>query len=93
MSSVTNEELEGRLTAQREVLALLIANLARLQDRHPEITENVLEELDQELFQDHQEDPGAVPSGEGLAIQGSITREFRQIIEEARGYLTARDKD
>ncbi|MCT7377925.1 hypothetical protein [Chelativorans salis] len=81
MSQLPNEELEGRLNAQRETLAFLIAHLTHLEG------DSLLDALDeQSQFQDHQEDPGAVPTS-AFAIEGAMMREFRLILEEARARL------
>lgn len=91
MSQLPAEELEGRLNAQRETLAMLIAELAHFQTNAanaqvPGVID-ALEELSR--FQDHQEDPGAVPTA-AFAIEGAMTREFALILETARARLSER---
>ncbi|WP_159587825.1 hypothetical protein [Chelativorans xinjiangense] len=82
MSHLANDELEGRLNAQRETLAFLIAHLAHLEG------DGLLDALDEHSqFQDHQEDPGAVPTGGAFAIEGAMMREFRLLLREARARL------
>ncbi|BCH17933.1 hypothetical protein [Mesorhizobium sp. L-2-11] len=79
MSELTNEEIEGRLNAQRETLALVVALLAG-RDK----SERIWAELEARFqFQNNQEDPGAVPS-RPFAIESAMMREFKLIFEEAR---------
>jgi hypothetical protein len=81
MSKMSAEELEGRLNAQRDVLARLLA-WATSQER----SEGLLTALTASWqVKDHQEDPGAVPAA-GLAIEGAMEREMRLIIESAEAY-------
>ena len=80
MSDLTNEEIEGRLNAQREALAFLFA-LAFDGEEDFERLWRLLEERFQ--FQNNQEDPGVLPS-RAFAIEGAMMREFRQIAEDAR---------
>ncbi|WP_309084765.1 hypothetical protein [Chelativorans sp.] len=88
LSELPNEEIEGRLNAQREALAFIVAHLARMESSGEERAKKLLEALEAHtLFQDHQEDPGAVPSGGAFAIEASATREFRRILREARERL------
>jgi len=83
-----NEEIEGRLIAQREVLAYFVARLISTGARDKEQALNLLETLEeQSIFQDHQEDPGAVPSGRAFAIEAAANREFRRILSDARGRI------
>ncbi|CAH2395260.1 hypothetical protein [Mesorhizobium ventifaucium] len=54
MSELTNEEIEGRLNAQRETLALVVALLAGLEAT----SERIWAELEARFqFQNNQEDP------------------------------------
>ncbi|WP_292422786.1 hypothetical protein [Mesorhizobium sp.] len=79
MSELTNEEIEGRLNAQRETLALVVALLAGLDK-----SERIWAELEARFqFQNNQEDPGALPS-RAFAIESAMMREFKLIFEEAR---------
>ena len=80
MSDLTNEEIEGRLNAQREAPAFLFA-LAFDGEEDFERLWRLLEERFQ--FQNNQEDPGVLPS-RAFAIEGAMMREFRQIAEDAR---------
>ncbi|CAH2395499.1 conserved hypothetical protein [Mesorhizobium escarrei] len=80
MSKLTNEEIEGRLNAQRETLALVVALLAGLDAA----AERIWAELEARFqFQNNQEDPGALP-GSAFAIESAMMREFKLIFEEAR---------
>ena len=88
MSDLPNEEIEGRLIAQREALAFLVARLIHMETRDSENALEILEALEEHsLFQDHQEDPGAVPSGRAFAIEAAANREFRRIVRDARERL------
>ncbi|WP_147272164.1 hypothetical protein [Phyllobacterium salinisoli] len=81
MTDISNEEIEGRLVAQREVLGLVLALLARQTDAG----ERFWDELEgRAAFQNQQEDPGALPTG-AFATQAALMREYRLIVEEARG--------
>ncbi|MER8477814.1 MULTISPECIES: hypothetical protein [unclassified Mesorhizobium] len=80
MSELPNEEIEGRLNAQRETLALVVALLAS-KDTAPE---RIWAELEARFqFQNSQEDPGVLPSS-AFAIEAAKMREFKLIAEEAR---------
>ncbi|RUU48648.1 hypothetical protein EOD08_01665 [Mesorhizobium sp. M6A.T.Ca.TU.002.02.2.1] len=80
MSELTNEEIEGRLNAQRETLSLVVALLAGLDAT----SERIWAELEARFqFQNNQEDPGALPSG-AFAIESAMMREFKLIADEAR---------
>ncbi|WEX10188.1 hypothetical protein [Chelativorans sp. AA-79] len=80
-----NEEIEGRLVAQREALAFLIAHVARMEERYDEHASRLLRVLEaHSLFQDHQEDPGAVPSGGAFAVEAAAKSEFRRILSDAQ---------
>jgi len=88
MSQLPNEEIEGRLVAQREALAFLIAHMAKIEQRDEGRAHRLLEAMEEHaLFQDHQEDPGAVPSGGAFAIEAAAKSEFRRILNEAQGQL------
>ncbi|WP_292501248.1 hypothetical protein [Mesorhizobium sp.] len=84
MSELTNEEIEGRLNAQRETLSLVVALLAGLDAT----SEQVWAELEARFqFQNNQEDPGALPSS-AFAIESAMMREFKLIADEARARKT-----
>jgi len=88
MSQLPNEEIEGRLIAQREALAFLIAHLARSEEVDDIGARRLLGSMEAHiLFQDHQEDPGAVPSGGAFAIEAAAKNEFRRILAEAQDQL------
>lgn len=88
MSELPNQEIEGRLNAQREALAFLLAHVAQLEARAGGAPDRLIEALDEHAqLQDHQEDPGAVPAGRAFAIEAATMREFRLILEEARARL------
>lgn len=65
--------LEGRLLAHRKLLAFLVARLP------PSDQRAVLDWLEERsVYQDGQEDPGAVPGSE-LALEYALADEFRQL--------------
>lgn len=76
MSHPTLETLEGRLTAQRALLARLVALSA---DRDSLMA--LLE--DRSVMRDGQEDPGAVPS-DALRIEGALADEYRLLADAVR---------
>ena len=83
MSQLPNEEIEGRLIAQREMLVLL---LTLASGRSPDPAA-LWRRLDEEFqFQNHQEDPGALPT-RAFAIEAAMMREFRLIAEQAKARL------
>ncbi|MDO9638406.1 MAG: hypothetical protein Q7J44_07665 [Pseudotabrizicola sp.] len=69
------EAVEGRLLAQRKVLAQILAHM--LQQEGGRDLEEVLDSLS--VMQDQQEDPGAVPDSADL-IQGTIASEIRETV-------------
>ena len=76
MSDLTNEEIEGRLVAQRDVLRVLVQRMLG----YPGASE-LVSELDRLLdVQNHQEDPGALPS-KAFAVEGAKLRELELILE------------
>jgi hypothetical protein len=78
MSDLTNEEIEGRLIAQREVLRVLLQRMLGYSGASQLVSE--LEELLD--VQNHQEDPGALPS-KAFAVEGAKLRELELILEGA----------
>ncbi len=84
MTGLTMETLEGRLIAQRKILALLLARLPA--EEAPALWEYLAE---RSTMQDAQEDPGAVPAP-GVGIEVAIAEEIRLISEEAKRH-TGRD--
>ena len=85
MPEPTQASLEGRLIAQRQLLALIVAVLdgGGQADR----LWSFLEERSQ--FQDGEEDPGVLPSS-AAAIEGAVADELRLIAETARRYARSR---
>ncbi len=74
---LSNFDLEGRLSAQRQVLAWLLARTVT----SPEALSDLKSHLDQAIPpRDHQEDPGAVP-GEGYAPLAAAGFEVRLLLE------------
>lgn len=86
--TLSMEAVEGRLLAQRKVLAQILAHL--LQQTGGRDLAEVLDTLS--VMQDHQEDPGAVPGGAEL-IEGTIASEIRETVlaaARARSLMTKR---
>ncbi|ABN76446.1 hypothetical protein RSWS8N_03610 [Cereibacter sphaeroides WS8N] len=74
MTDLTSDTIEGRLIAQRKVLARLVALAG---------SDALRDWLDERsTMQDHQEDPGAVPAP-GIAIEVALAEEIRCIRDEA----------
>ncbi|MQW88935.1 hypothetical protein [Sinorhizobium saheli] len=73
------QNVEFRLAAHREILVAVLSALARHDELWSEIN-RLLEEV--EIVQDHEEDPGIVPS-EAFARQNALTAEITSILEDA----------
>ncbi|ACP23320.1 conserved hypothetical protein (plasmid) [Sinorhizobium fredii NGR234] len=73
------QDVAFQLAAHREILIALLSALARHQDVWPEIN-RVLDEV--RIVQDHEEDPGIVPS-EAFARQNAVTEEITSILQAA----------
>lgn len=80
---MTIEELEGRLSAQREILITFLA--AYLSDDHDSLTGKLRDET---MFMDGEEDPGAVPS-EAYAFEAARADEIRSILRAAQARVAA----
>jgi len=80
MSTLTPEEIEARLHAQREFLIALASSIAGLA---PEVGRfwRTLEEA--APLQNHQEDPGVLASP-AFAIAGATALEYAAMLESAR---------
>ncbi|ASY65526.1 hypothetical protein SJ05684_b45440 (plasmid) [Sinorhizobium sojae CCBAU 05684] len=73
------EKLEFRLAAHREILVAVLSGLSRHEDLWAEIS-RTLDEV--RIVQDHEEDPGVVPS-EAFARQNAMTAEITSILRDA----------
>ncbi|MDR7124286.1 hypothetical protein [Pseudotabrizicola sp. 4114] len=82
------EAVEGRLLAQRKVLALILARM--LAQEGGRDLRDALDTLS--VMQDHQEDPGAVPDGPER-IEGAIAVEIREIVRAALRAQTTMNPD
>jgi hypothetical protein len=80
MTSPTPQELEGRLSAHRE---LMIEMLAAMIGGEVTITAFLRKLRDDATFKDNEEDPGIVPDP-AFAIENAAAREMRSILEAAR---------
>lgn len=87
-TSLSIEAVEGRLLAQRKVLALILAQLLR-QDGGRDLRD-ALDTVS--VMQDHQEDPGAVPDGPEI-IEGAMAVEIREIVRAAVRAQTTMNPD
>ena len=82
---MTRESLEGRLIAQRKIIARLIALLPEGAGK-----EDLLDHLStREVMADGAEDPGAVLAP-GVAIELAVADEYRLIREEAAALAARR---
>ncbi|WP_085028209.1 hypothetical protein [Ensifer aridi] len=79
------ENVEFRLAAHREVLVAVLSALARHDDVWAEI-DRLLQEA--QIVQDHEEDPGVVPS-EAFARQNAMTTEIASILNDATARANA----
>jgi hypothetical protein len=78
MNLASPEILEGRLIAQRKVLAEILVRLGRLDP-------TLLDALEERsVFRDHEEDPGVVEPSPEFAIEAAAADEFRLIVEAVR---------
>ncbi|WFE76565.1 hypothetical protein [Roseinatronobacter sp. S2] len=78
MTQQSPQQLEGRLNAQREVLALLLAWAMRQPDS--EFADALAAQLG---VQDHEEDPGVI-ADTAFAIEAAAARETQLLLERAR---------
>lgn len=85
MTSVTMEELEGRLSAHRE---LMIEMLSAMIGGEVTITAFLRKLRDDATFKNSEEDPGVIPE-EAFAIENAAAREIRAILEAARARAEA----
>jgi hypothetical protein len=89
MGELSNDDLTGRLEAQRRVLQWL---LGRIEADEGELG-RLIEELEEPYPPaDHQEDPGAVPT-EAFAGFASYTAEMRLLLEPVRDRVRATRRD
>jgi hypothetical protein len=88
MAELSNDDLTGRLEAQRRVLQWLLARV----DADEAELDRMIEELDEPYPPaDHQEDPGAVPT-EAFAGFAAYTAEMRLLLEPVRERLRGRGR-
>jgi len=85
MSTLTPQELEGRLNAHRE---LMIELLSAMIGGEVTITSFLRRLRDDATFKDNEEDPGLLPDG-AFAIENSAAREIRSILDAARARAQA----
>lgn len=80
MAAISNESLEGRILAHRQILGAIVAELSAREDGAGRVADLL---GSRENFQDGHEDPGAVPDP-GLAIEAALSDEMRLVSEEAK---------
>jgi hypothetical protein len=85
MTSLTPQELEGRLAAHRE---LMIEMLAAMIGGEVTITTFLKKLRDDATFKNSEEDPGVIPDT-AFAIENASAREMRAILEAARARAAA----
>ncbi|MCJ9750874.1 hypothetical protein MOV61_09115 [Neorhizobium sp. BETTINA12A] len=85
MSTLTPQELEGRLNAHREVLIELLSAMI---GGEVTITSFLRRLRDDATFKDNEEDPGLLPEG-AFAIENAAAREVRSILGAARARAEA----
>ncbi|CDN55573.1 Hypothetical protein RG1141_CH32380 [Neorhizobium galegae bv. officinalis bv. officinalis str. HAMBI 1141] len=85
MSTLTPQELEGRLNAHREVLIELLSAMI---GGEVTITSFLRRLRDDATFKDNEEDPGLLPEG-AFAIENAAAREVRSILDAARARAEA----
>jgi hypothetical protein len=74
------ETLDARLDAQRRALRWILARMVTSEEQFQDLMDN----LDQPVIpQDHQEDPGAVPT-EAFGQVGAFIAEMRAILEPVK---------
>jgi hypothetical protein len=80
MTGHTYEQLDARLDAHRRALRWLLTRFVTT----PETFEDLIGNLDQPMIpQDHQEDPGAVPT-EAFGAMAAYTAEMRAILDPVK---------
>lgn len=78
--STPNAVLDARLDAQRRVLRWILARMVKTPDQFQDLIAN----LDQSIIpQDHQEDPGAVPT-EAFGAMAAFAAEMRAILDPVK---------
>ena len=83
------EALDARLDAQRRVLRWILARMITT----PEQFKDLIDNLDQSpIPQDHQEDPGAVPT-EAFGSMAAFAAEMRAILDPVKRQHGDRDAD
>lgn len=84
MTDQSPQQLEGRLNAQREALAVLLAWAMRQSDS------GIAATLEAGLaVQDHEEDPGVLPDA-AFATEAAKAREMQLLLERAKEIQNAR---
>jgi hypothetical protein len=80
MSAPSVDALDARLDAQRQVLHWLLIHVVET----PEQLQDLIAHLDQpRIPQDHQEDPGAVPT-EAFGMVSAFNAEMRAILDPVK---------
>ena len=79
MDGMSDESVEGRILAHRQILGAIVAEMRAGGDGAGRVAA-LLER--RQTFQGGEEDPGAVPDP-GMAIEAALSDEMRQVSEEA----------
>ena len=80
MDGMSEESVEGRIMAHRQILGAIVAELSSREGGAGVVGE-LLER--RQTFQGGEEDPGAVPDP-GMAIEAALSDEMRLIAEDAQ---------
>ncbi len=80
MDGMSEQSVEGRILAHRQILGAIVAELSS-REGGAGVVGALLER--RQTFQGGEEDPGAVPDP-GMAIEAALSDEMRLVSEEAR---------
>ena len=81
MDPQSPEALEGRLIAQRKIMALMVA---AMDDRARADLEEALQ--DRAVYSGHSEDPGSTEPTPAFAIEAAAAAEYRAMLDDVRRY-------
>ena len=79
MEAMSDESVEGRILAHRQILGAIVAELSAREGGAGRVGELLGR---RQVFQGGEEDPGAVPDA-GMAIEAALSDEMRLVGEEA----------
>ena len=87
MSDMSEQSVEGRILAHRQILGAIVAELSG-REGGAGVVGDLLER--RQTFQGAEEDPGAVPDP-GMAIEAALSDEMRLVSEDARRRAEGKD--